>query len=69
MSDADLELVDADGRDRFDFYPARYKRQLVAGYSKNTERGGLRTVMPDYADLQGQAARKGGGAPPASPRR
>jgi hypothetical protein len=51
MSDADLELVDADGRDPFDFYPVRYKAQLVAGYSKNTVRGGLRTVMPDYNDL------------------
>jgi hypothetical protein len=52
MSDADLELVDADGRDPFDFYPARYKAQLVAGYSKNTDRGGLRTLMPDYGDLR-----------------
>jgi hypothetical protein len=51
MRDADLRLIDADPRDPFDFYPARYERQLVAGYSKNTAAGGLRTVMPDYDDL------------------
>jgi hypothetical protein len=51
MRDADLRLIDADPRDPFDFYPARYERQLVAGYSKNTARGGLRTFMPDYDDL------------------
>jgi len=59
MSDSDLELVDADGRDWFDFYPARYKAQLIAGYSKNTERGGLRTVMPDYSDLVGGRSQVG----------
>jgi hypothetical protein len=51
MRDADLRLIDADPRDPFDFYPAKYDRQLVAGYSKNTARGGLRTFMPDYDDL------------------
>jgi hypothetical protein len=52
MSDADLELVDSDPKDPFDFFPARYNRQLVAGYSKNTPKLGLRTYMPDYADLK-----------------
>jgi hypothetical protein len=51
MTDADLRLIDADSRDPFDFFPARYQRQLVAGYSKNTPAGGLRTLMPDYDDL------------------
>jgi hypothetical protein len=51
MTDADLRLIDADPRDPFDFFPARYQRQLVAGYSKNTPAGGLRTLMPDYDDL------------------
>ena len=51
MSDADLQLIDADPKDAFDFFPARYSRQLVAGYSKNTPAGGLRTYMPDFADL------------------
>jgi hypothetical protein len=52
MSDADLQLVDADPRDPFDFFPNRYLPQLVAGYSKTTPRGGLRTQMPDYSDLR-----------------
>jgi hypothetical protein len=52
MDDADLQLVDADPRDAFDFFPARYLAQLVAGYSRTTERGGLKVLMPDYADLR-----------------
>jgi hypothetical protein len=51
MSNADLQLIDDDAKDPFDFFPARYNRQLVAGYSKNTPSGGLRTYMPDYGDL------------------
>jgi hypothetical protein len=51
MADADLQLIDEDERDPFDFYSARYNDQLVAGYSRNTPDGALRTVMPDYADL------------------
>jgi hypothetical protein len=51
MTDADLQLIDADERDPFDFYSDRYNEQLVAGYSRNTRSGALRTVMPDYADL------------------
>ena len=51
MSDADLELIDADGTDPFDFFPARYTSQLIAGYSKSTPSGGLKTYVPDYADL------------------
>jgi hypothetical protein len=51
MHDADLQLIDADPKDPFDFYPARYARQLVAGYSKSTPAGGLETFMPDYGDI------------------
>ena len=51
MSGSDLQLIDADERDPFDFFPARYNRQLVAGYSKNTPNGGLETYMPDFGDL------------------
>jgi hypothetical protein len=51
MSGADLQLIDSDPKDAFDFFPARYKRQLVAGYSKNTPSGGLKTYLPDYSDL------------------
>ena len=52
MNDADLQLIDNDDRDVFDFYPARYNDQLVAGYSKNTPERGLKTYMPDYNDLR-----------------
>ena len=52
MHDADLQLIDSDPKDPFDFYPARYDAQLVAGYSKNTPSHGLKTYMPDYDDLR-----------------
>lgn len=48
MSDADMQLIDADPSNPFDFYPAHYEDQLVAGYSKNTRRKGLQVFMPDY---------------------
>jgi hypothetical protein len=48
MSDADLQLIDMQPGDPFDFYSANYNAQLVAGYSKNTPQHGLRTYMPDY---------------------
>ena len=51
MSRADLQLIDLDRRDPFDFFPAHYDAQLVAGYSKNTTRQGLKTYMPDHDDL------------------
>jgi hypothetical protein len=51
MNGADLQLIDSDPKDAFDFFPAQYKQQLVAGYSKNTPSGGLKTYMPDYSDL------------------
>lgn len=57
MHDADLQLIDSDPKDPFDFYPARYNAQLVAGYSKNTPQKGLKTYMPDYNDLQHEGNR------------
>lgn len=57
MHDADLQLIDSDPKDPFDFYPARYNAQLVAGYSKNTPQKGLETHMPDYNDLQAAGKR------------
>jgi hypothetical protein len=53
MTDTDLQLVDGDSSDPFDFFPERYQRQLIAGYSKNAPPGGLITFMPD----QNQSAR------------
>lgn len=63
MTDADLQLIDADPRDPFDFFPAHYSQQLVAGYSKNTPAKGLKTYMPDYEDLPRAATRQ----PPHTP--
>ena len=51
MADADLQLIDMDPKDAFDFFSARYNEQLVAGYSKNTPQHALRTYMPDFNDL------------------
>ena len=48
MSDVEMQLIDADPRDAFDFFPDKYITQLVAGYSKNTPGGGLKVYMPDY---------------------
>jgi hypothetical protein len=60
MTDADMQLIDADPRDPFDFFPARYEGQLIAGYSRNTPRHGLQVFMPDYAGV----AAGGGALPP-----
>jgi hypothetical protein len=49
MSDADMQLIDADPSTPFDFFPAHYEAQLVAGYSRNTRRKGLQVYMPDYS--------------------
>jgi hypothetical protein len=52
MRDTDLELIDQDQSDPFDFSVDGYNDMLVAGYSKNTPRLGLKTYMPDYDDLK-----------------
>ena len=52
MHDTDLELIDQDPKDPFDFSVARYDDMLVAGYSRNLPRKGVRTYMPDYNDLK-----------------
>src|SRR5450432_2837858 len=53
--DADLELIDQDPKDPFDFSVARYNDMLVAGYSKTLPRLGLRTYLPDFNDLPSRA--------------
>ena len=62
MTETDLELVDADPRDPFDFSVDRWSEQLVAGYSKTTSERGLKAHMPDYNDLGGSAKFKVGRA-------
>jgi hypothetical protein len=61
MVDADLQIVDGDPSDPFDFYLAHLNEQLVAGESRNQVDFGLVTVMPDYADIE-KPARAGGKA-------
>ena len=51
MTDADLEIIDANPRTPLDFSLDDYNRQLVAGYSKNTPSHGLIVHMPDYGQL------------------
>ncbi len=63
MRGTDLELIDMDPSDPFDFSVARYNDMLVAGYSKNLPRLGLRTYMPDYDDLKAGRRKTGGTAP------
>ena len=49
MTDTDMQLIDSNPATPFDFFPAHYEAQLVAGYSRNTPRKGLQVFMPDYA--------------------
>jgi hypothetical protein len=58
MTETDLELVDEDPKDPFDFSIDHWNDQLVAGYSKNTTSRGLKAHMPDYNDLKRQAVGK-----------
>jgi hypothetical protein len=52
MTDTDLELVDTDPKDPFDFSIDHWNEQLVAGYSKTLPDRGLKAFMPDYNDLR-----------------
>jgi hypothetical protein len=52
MSDTDLELIDSDPADPFDFSIDHYSDQLVAGYSKTTSKGGLCVHVPDFNKLK-----------------
>ena len=52
MRDTDLQLIDADPADPFDFFLDHYYNQLVAGYTKNRPDKGLIAVVPDYHRLR-----------------
>ena len=54
MNETDLTLTDEDPKDPFEFSPAGYVDQLVAGYSKNAADGSVRVYMPDLNDLPGK---------------
>jgi len=51
MVDADMQVVDTDPRDPFDFFIDRYNDQLVAGLSRNQPNYGLLVFMRDFNDL------------------
>jgi len=57
MSDTDMNLIDMDSSDPFDFYLDRYKEQLTAGYTKITPTSGLRVFMRDFNKLDKSAGK------------
>jgi hypothetical protein len=57
MVGADMEAIDTDASDPFDFYLDYYVSQLVAGYHVTTERGGMVAYFPDFSDLGTLAGR------------
>jgi hypothetical protein len=56
MNDADLQIV-GDRPGVFEFFQREYKKQLVAGYSKNTAANGLVAHMADYSRFRKQPVR------------
>jgi hypothetical protein len=52
MDDTDLQIVDMDPHDPFEFFLSRYLKQLVAGYSKTMPDKGLVAMMPDYDEAR-----------------
>jgi hypothetical protein len=51
MNDADIEIVDSQPADPFDFSLDHYVQQLAAGYAKITMKGGLCAHVPDFNKL------------------
>jgi hypothetical protein len=66
MVEADLEAIDADEGDPFDFYLDYYHSQLVAGYHVTRPDYALVAYMPDFDDLGTAAGRPS--PPPVSHR-
>ena len=58
MDGADLQIIDADPKDPFDFFLEKYAGQLTAGYSKTLADKGVAVYMPDSDEVG-----KGGLAP------
>lgn len=51
MVNTDLEVIDGDPTDPFEFYLDYYNSQLVAGHHISTKSFGLIAYMPDFGDL------------------
>ena len=56
MLDAEMQIVDLDPGDSFRFDPDRYKPQLVAGYLRMLDGGGLEVSMRDIDKIGRHAA-------------
>jgi hypothetical protein len=52
MEDTDMQIIDEDSKDPFDFFLDHYLDQLTAGYHKTSGDNGLVIYMPDFNDLQ-----------------
>ena len=65
MEGADLEIVGDQTKGLFCFFLREYKKQLIAGYSKNTPADGLIVHMADCNRLAPRrSSPRGGGEPP-----
>jgi hypothetical protein len=51
MDNSDMDLIDMDPRDPFDFFLDHYREQLSPGYTKITPQFRLRVYMRDYNKL------------------
>ena len=51
MVSADMEVIDTDESDPFDFFIDRYNEQLVAGFDHNRADYGLTVYMRDFEDI------------------
>jgi len=49
--DADMQVIDSDPRDPFDFFIDRYNDQLIEGFSRNQANYGLVVYMRDFNDV------------------
>src|SRR5438132_13027229 len=63
MVDADMQVVDTDPSDPFDFFIDRYNDQLVAGFTRNQPNYALLVFMRDFNDV-GTERRPGERMPP-----
>jgi hypothetical protein len=67
MNATDLQIVDGDQTDPFDFFLGKLNEQLMAGSSRNLRDYGLLTTMPDYGDLSARSTRTSTGDVAAKP--
>lgn len=64
MIRSDLQIIDQDPSDPFDFFLQRYMEQLVAGHSETLPDAGLIAIFPDYHDVASSDDDGGDGSEP-----